>query len=319
MFTAESGTVASRAASGAVLNAIGAGIPELVGGSADLSGSNLTLRKGDQTFSATNRAARYIHYGVREHAMGAIMNGLSLHGGVVPYSGTFLVFSDYMRPAIRLAALMKARSIYVFTHDSIGLGEDGPTHQPIEHLSALRSIPNLLVLRPGDATEVAECWRVAINHRTGPSAIVLSRQKLRFLNLSVATARAGVEHGAYVLSDSPTPARLVLLATGSEVGLAMDVQAALEKSGVAARVVSVPSQELFHATDAAYKASVLPAGVPRLAIEAGHPMSWWQLIAGQGDVVGLDHFGASAPFDRLYREFGLSVDAITARALALVA
>ncbi|MES3035131.1 MAG: transketolase [Gemmatimonadota bacterium] len=317
-FTAETGTVASRAASGAVLNAIGASIPELVGGSADLSGSNLTLRKGDQTFSATNRAARYIHYGVREHAMGAVMNGLSLHGGVVPYSGTFLVFSDYMRPAIRLAALMRVRSIYVFTHDSIGLGEDGPTHQPIEHLSALRSIPNLLVLRPGDATEVAECWRVAINHRTGPSAIVLSRQKLRFLNVPAATARAGVEQGAYVLSDSPTPATLVLLATGSEVGLAMDVQAALAKDGVAARVVSVPSQELFHATDAAYKASVLPAGVPRLAIEAGHPMSWWQLIAGQGDVVGLDHFGASAPFDRLYREFGLSVDAITARAKALV-
>ena len=318
VFTAETGTVASRAASGAVLNALGASIPELVGGSADLSGSNLTLRKGDQTFSATNRAARYIHYGVREHAMGAIMNGLSLHGGVVPYSGTFLVFSDYMRPAIRLAALMQVRSIYVFTHDSIGLGEDGPTHQPIEHLSALRSIPNLLVLRPGDATEVAECWRVAINHRTGPSAIVLSRQKLRFLNLPATEARTGVERGAYVLSDSPTAAKLVLLATGSEVGLAMDVQASLAKSGVPARVVSVPSQELFRATDDAYKASVLPAGVPRLAIEAGHPMSWWQLIAGHGDVVGLDHFGASAPFDRLYREFGLSVESITARALALV-
>ncbi len=318
-FTAETGTVASRAASGAVLNAIGAGIPELLGGSADLSGSNLTLRKGDQPFSATNRAGRYVYYGVREHAMGAIMNGLSLHGGVIPYSGTFLVFSDYMRPAIRLAALMKTQAIYVFTHDSIGLGEDGPTHQPIEHLSALRSIPNLLVLRPADAGEVAECWRVAINHRTGPSAIVLSRQKLGFLNAAPATVRAGVEHGGYVLADSGTPAKIVLLATGSEIGLALKVRDALEARGIAARVVSVPSMELFMASDASYQASVLPAGVPRLAIEAGHPMSWWQLIAGHGDVVGIDHFGASAPFDRLYHEFGLSVAAITDRAVKLVA
>ncbi len=318
VFTAENGAVASRAASGAVLNAIGTGIPELIGGSADLTGSNLTIRKGDQTYSATNRDARYIYYGVREHAMGAVMNGLALHGGVVPYAGTFLVFSDYMRPAIRLAALMHVRSIYVFTHDSIGLGEDGPTHQPIEQLSALRAIPNLLVLRPGDATEVAECWRVAINHRTGPSAIALSRQKLRFLNIPADVARTGVSKGAYVLSDSPTPAQIVLMATGSEVGLAMDVQAALATNGVAARVVSVPSQELFHAAGAEYQVSVLPAGVPRLAIEAGHPMSWWQLVAGHGDVVGLDHFGASAPADRLYREFGLSVEAILPRAMKLV-
>jgi transketolase len=317
-FTAENGSVASRAASGAVLNAIGTGIPELLGGSADLSGSNLTLRKGDQTFSAGNRGARYIHYGVREHAMGAVMNGLALHGGVVPYAGTFLVFSDYMRPAIRLAALMHVRAIYVFTHDSIGLGEDGPTHQPIEHLSALRAIPNLLVLRPADATEVAECWRVAIDHRTGPSAIVLSRQKLPFLHIPAATARDGVACGAYVLAESDGPAKLVLLATGSEVGLAMKVRDALAQRGVPARVVSVPSMERFAQADATYRSSVLPEGIPRLAIEAGHPMSWWQLIAGNGDVVGLDHFGASAPFDRLYTEFGLSVDAITTRALALV-
>jgi transketolase len=318
VFTAENGALASRAASGQVLNAIGASIPELIGGSADLTGSNLTLRKGDQPYSATTHDARYIYYGVREHAMGAIMNGLALHAGVVPYAGTFLVFSDYMRPAIRLAALMHVRSIYVFTHDSIGLGEDGPTHQPIEHLGALRTIPNLLVLRPADATEVAECWRVAINHRTGPSAIVLSRQKLRFLNIPAEMARVGVSKGAYVLSDSPTPAKIVLMATGSEVGLAMDVQAALAKGGVPARVVSVPSMELFMAAGAEYRSGVLPAGVPRLAIEAGHPMSWWQLVAGNGDVVGLDHFGASAPFDRLYREFGLSVDAIMARAMSLV-
>jgi len=317
VFTAENGSVASRAASGAVLNAIGRAIPELVGGSADLSGSNLTLRKGDQTFSATNRGGCYIHYGVREHAMGAIMNGLALHAGIVPYSGTFLVFSDYMRPAIRLAALMQVRSIYVFTHDSIGLGEDGPTHQPIEQLSALRAIPNLLVLRPADAAEVVECWRIALNHRTGPSAIALSRQKLPFLNIPAETVKAGVAHGAYVLADSPDAA-IALLATGSEVHLAMQVRASLAESGIAARVVSVPSMELFHATDDAYKASVLPAGMKRLAIEAAHPMSWWQLIAGQGDVVGIDRFGASAPFDRVYREFGLSVEAITARAKALV-
>ena len=317
-FTAENGNVASRASSATVLNAIGTTIPELIGGSADLTGSNLTLRKGDQTYSATNRGARYIHYGVREHAMGAVMNGLALHGGIVPYSGTFLVFSDYMRPAIRLAALMKVRSIYVFTHDSIGLGEDGPTHQPIEQLSALRAIPNLLVLRPADATEVAECWRVAINHRTGPSAIVLSRQKLPFLSIPAATARQGAEHGAYVLADSATAPKLVLMATGSEVGLAMKVRDALGTAGIAARVVSVPSMELFHLTDDAYRAQVLPPGVPRLAIEAAHPMSWWQLIAGQGDVVGLDHFGASAPAEILYREFGLSVDAIVAKAVKLV-
>jgi transketolase len=317
-FTAENGSVASRAASGAVLNAIGTGVPELIGGSADLSGSNLTLRKGDQTFSATSRGARYIHYGVREHAMGAVMNGLALHGGVVPYAGTFLVFSDYMRPAIRLAALMHVRAIYVFTHDSIGLGEDGPTHQPIEQLSALRAIPNLLVLRPADASEVAECWCVAINHRTGPSAIVLSRQKLPFLNIPAAAVKAGVAHGAYVLADSATPARIVLLATGSEVGLALKVRDALDARGVSSRVVSVPSMELFRQTDEAYRTSVLPRGIPRLAIEAGHPMSWWELIAGNGDVVALDHFGASAPFDRLYAEFGLHVDAITARAIKLV-
>ena len=318
VFTAENGSVASRAASGVVLNAIGAGIPELLGGSADLSGSNLTLRKGDQAFTDTNRGGRYVYYGVREHAMGAIMNGISLHGGVIPYSGTFLVFSDYMRPAIRLAALMHVRSIYVFTHDSIGLGEDGPTHQPIEQLSALRAIPNLLVLRPADASEVAECWRVAIAHRTGPSAIALSRQKLPFLNIPADTVRAGVAHGAYVLADSPTPAKIVLMATGSEVGLALKVRDALAGAGVAARVVSVPSMELFRAAGAEYRASVLPAGVPRLAIEAAHPMSWWEFVAGNGDVAGLDHFGASAPFDRLYAEFGLGVDALTARAIKLI-
>jgi transketolase len=318
-FTAENGAVASRAASGVVLNAIGTGIPELVGGSADLSGSNLTLRKGDQPLTAAHRAGRYVYYGVREHAMGAIMNGMALHGGVIPYAGTFLVFSDYMRPAIRLAALMKTRAIYVFTHDSIGLGEDGPTHQPIEHLAALRAIPNLQVLRPADANEVAECWRVAINHRTGPSAIVLSRQKLAFLHTPAAIVRAGVDRGAYVVAETSAAAKIVLLATGSEVGLALKARESLEAAGVPARVVSVPSMERFRASDAAYRAQVLPAHVPRLAIEAAHPMSWWQLIAGHGDVVGLDHFGASAPFDRLYREFGLSVDAIVARATALVA
>jgi transketolase len=314
-FTSDTGAVASRAASGTVLNAIGGAIPELIGGSADLSGSNLPLRKGDQTFMSTP-AARYIHYGVREHAMGAVMNGLALHGGVIPYAGTFLVFSDYMRPAIRLAALMGVRCIYVFTHDSIGLGEDGPTHQPIEHLAALRVIPNLLVFRPADATEVAECWRAALAHRTGPSAIVLSRQKLGFLGTAPTAVQAGVARGAYIVADSAAP-QVVLLATGSEVGLALKVRDALATDAVAARVVSVPSLERFMSGDALYRAELLPPTVPRLAIEAAHPQSWWQLIAGHGDVVGLDHFGASAPFDRLYREFGLSVDAIVRRARAL--
>ena len=317
-FTPENGAVASRAASGAVLGAIVGTLPELMGGSADLTGSNLTKTKADQPFTAATPAGRYLHYGVREHAMGAIMNGLSLHGGIIPFGGTFLVFSDYMRPAIRLAALMQCRAIYVLTHDSIGLGEDGPTHQPIEHLAALRVIPGCRVLRPADAREVAECWRLAIEYEKGPSVLALSRQKLAFLDVDPARVRAGVARGGYAIADVADP-RVVLLATGSEVAIARQAAALLAGEGIAARVVSVPCLELFEAQDAGYRASLLPRGVPRVAIEAGHPASWWKLVGETGDVLGLNHFGASAPFDRLYREFGLTAERLAARARELVA
>ncbi|MFO0074072.1 MAG: transketolase, partial [Gemmatimonas sp.] len=245
VFDAKSGAVASRAASGAVINAIAGVVPELLGGSADLTGSNLTNVKGAQPFSAAQRDGRNFHFGIREHAMGAIMNGMGLHGGVIPYGGTFLVFSDYMRPAIRLAALMGVQAIYVFTHDSIGLGEDGPTHQPIEHLAALRCIPNLLVLRPADADEVSEAWRTALHHRSGPSAIVLTRQKLADFG-EPARARDGVKQGAYVVADAAGHVpHVVLLASGSEVEVALKAREQLSGHGVHARVVSCTSLERF--------------------------------------------------------------------------
>ena len=313
-FDAKSGNIASRAASGAVINAIAPHIPELVGGSADLTGSNLTNVKGASYFAPSIPAGRNFHFGIREHAMGAIMNGMGLHGGIIPYGGTFLVFSDYMRPAIRLAALMGTHAIYVFTHDSIGLGEDGPTHQPVEHLTALRCIPNLVVLRPADADEVAEAWRVALHHKTGPVAIVLTRQKLSYLN-EHARIRAGVPRGAYVLADSisGTP-DVVLMATGSEVEIALAARAELAVQGVAARVVSCPSLELFALQSQEYRDLVLPPTVRRVAIEAAHPMSWYRWVGSTGAVVGIETFGASAPYQTLYREYG-----ITAEHLAQVA
>ncbi len=307
-FDEKSGAVASRAASGTVINAIAPHIPELVGGSADLTGSNLTNVKGASYFAPAVQNGRNFHFGIREHAMGAIMNGMGLHGGIVPYGGTFLVFSDYMRPAIRLAALMGVHAIYVFTHDSIGLGEDGPTHQPVEHLTALRCIPNLVVLRPADADEVAESWRTALAHRSGPVAIVLTRQKLSYFN-ERARVRAGVPRGAYVLNESAgdTP-DVVLMATGSEVEIACAARAQLAVQGIAARVVSCPSLELFAQQDAAYRDQVLPPNVPRVAIEAAHPMSWYRWVGARGAVVGIETFGASAPFQRLYQEYGITCE-----------
>ena len=317
VFDAKSGNVASRAASGVVINAIALAAPELVGGSADLTGSNLTNVKGATYYAPTAAAGRNFHFGIREHAMGAIMNGMGLHGGIIPYGGTFLVFSDYMRPAIRLAALMGVQAIYVFTHDSIGLGEDGPTHQPIEHLTALRCIPNLLVLRPADADEVSEAWRVAIAHRTGPSAIVLTRQKLSYYNES-ARARAGVPRGAYVVADTNGVPNVVLLASGSEVEIALAAREKLAANGVNARVVSCPSLELFARQDASYRASVLPAGVPRVAVEAAHPMSWYQWVGDTGAIVGISTFGASAPAPTLYEKYGISADNVTATVTELL-
>ena len=317
-FDAKSGNVASRAASGVVINAIANVVPELFGGSADLTGSNLTNVKGAQPFSAAQRDGRNIHFGIREHAMGAIMNGLGLHGGVIPYGGTFLVFSDYMRPAIRLAGLMGVQAIYVFTHDSIGLGEDGPTHQPIEHLAALRCIPNLLVLRPADADEVSEAWRVALHHKRGPSAIVLTRQKLAYFG-EAERAKSGVKQGAYIVADAAGQVpNVVLLASGSEVEIALKAREQLSGHGIHARVVSCPSLELFAQQPVEYRNHVLPAGVPRVAVEAAHPMSWYRWVGDTGTIVGIDTFGASAPAPVLFEKYGITAEKVAAAAKSVV-
>jgi transketolase len=308
VFDEKTGSVATRAASGVTLNALAGAIPELIGGSADLAGSNLTTIKGVPAFQPSQRGGRNFFFGIREHGMGAIMNGMALHGGIIPYGGTFLVFADYMRPAIRLAALMRQQAIYVFTHDSIGLGEDGPTHQPIEHLSSLRAIPNLLVLRPADANETAEAWRVALKHRTGPVALCLTRQKVRFIDRATHGAASGVAKGAYVLKDAAngTTPKVVIIATGSEVEIALDAQAELDAAGMPARVVSMPSMEIFAAQSHDYRESVLPRGVRRIAVEAAHPMSWYRWVGDDGAVVGIETFGASAPYQRIYKEYGIT-------------
>jgi transketolase len=320
-FTKENGSVASRAAFGVVLNATADVLPELLGGSADLTPSNNTSVKTWKNFSPEDYAARYMHFGIREHGMGSIMNGMALHGGILPYGGTFLIFSDYMRPAIRLAAIMKQHVIYVYTHDSIGLGEDGPTHQPIEQLSTLRAIPNMTVMRPADATETAVAWRVAVNFTGGPIALVLTRQKLGFIDREVYGSADGVEKGGYVLADPPagTKARVVLMSSGSEVGLVIKAHQQLAEQGVPARVVSMPSMDLFARQDAKYQESVLPDGIPRIAIEAGHPMSWYRWVGTTGEIFGLSRFGASAPFERIYQELGLTVDRVVDAAKRLAA
>lgn len=308
VFTAKDGNVASRAASGLVINAIAPNVPELIGGSADLAGSTNTIIRNAPSFSAENYSGRNFHFGVREHGMGSVMNGMSLHGGIIPYGATFLIFSDYMRPAIRLAAFMERHVIYVFTHDSIGLGEDGPTHQPIEQLSALRAIPNLVVIRPADASETAEAWRFAITRRNGPVALVLTRQKLAFIDRDEFAPAAGVRRGAYVISESDGPPQVVFLSSGSEVGLILKAQEKLAAEGVRARAVSMPSHEIFADQDREYRDSVLPPGIPRVAIEAAHPMSWHRWVGPDDVILGLNRFGASAPFETLYEKLGLGVD-----------
>jgi transketolase len=318
-FTPENGNVASRAASGIVLNAIAAKIPELFGGSADLTGSNNTALAGVRDFAPVDFAGRYVHFGIREHAMGAMLNGMAVHHGLIPFGGTFLVFSDYMRPSLRLAALMRVPVIYVYTHDSIGLGEDGPTHQPIEQLTALRCIPNMTVIRPGDANEVAEAWRVAIQHTDGPVAFVFSRQKLAYVDRTRYASASGVARGAYVLGDAPGgPPRVVLLASGSELSMILEAQNRLAAAGVRARVVSVPSLEIFARQPADYQATVLPPNVPRVAVEAAHPMSWYKWVGSNGVVIGLERFGASAPFQRVYQELGLTVEHVVEAATELI-
>ena len=297
---------ATRAASGKVLNAIAATLPELIGGSADLTASNNTEIKG-------GGAGRNFHYGVREHAMGAVLNGITLHRGFIPFGGTFLIFSDYMRPSIRLAALTRLKPIYVFTHDSIGLGEDGPTHQPIEQLAALRAIPNMTVIRPSDATEVVEAWRAAITHRNGPVALVLTRQKVAALDRTKYAAATGLHHGGYVLADSSDP-DIVFMATGSEVELILGAYEQLKADGRRPRAVSMPCLEYFARQSEEYRKSVLPPGVPRIAVEAAAPQSWYRWVGENGVIMGIERFGASAPYQRIYKEFGLSVDGVVAEA-----
>ena len=297
---------ATRAASGKVLNAIAAKLPELLGGSADLTGSNNTEIKG-------GGPGRNFHYGVREHAMGAVLNGITLHRGFIPFGGTFLIFSDYMRPSIRLAALTHLKPIYVFTHDSIGLGEDGPTHQPIEQLAALRAIPNMTVIRPSDATEVVEAWRAAITHRNGPVALVLTRQKVAVVDRTKYAAATGLHQGGYILADSPNP-DVVLLATGSEVELILGAYEQLKAEGRRPRAVSMPCLEYFAKQPEAYRESVLPPGVRRIAVEAAAPQSWYRWVGENGVIVGIERFGASAPYQRIYQELGLTVERIVAEA-----
>jgi transketolase len=302
--------IATRVASESALEALTAAVPEMVGGSADLTGSNNTRAKGMAAFTAANPAGRFIHYGVREHAMAAAMNGMALHGGIIPYSGTFLVFSDYARPAIRLAALMGRRVIHVFTHDSIGLGEDGPTHQPVEHLAALRAIPNLLVFRPCDAVETVECWQLALQARTSPSALALTRQNLPQLRTGFA-AENRCAAGAYELLPADAGAAQVsLFASGSEVAIAVEARKLLAARGVAARVVSVPCFELFLGAPVAQQRAVVGTAPVRIGIEAAIRQGWDAVIGSDGLFVGMSGFGASGPYKDLYRHFGITPERV---------
>ena len=311
-------TMATRKASLVALNAFTPMLPEMVGGSADLTGSNLTKHSGSTVVSGDDASGNYIYFGVREFGMSAICNGMAVHGGVIPYSGTFLVFSDYARNALRLAALMKIRNIFVYTHDSIGLGEDGPTHQPVEHLASLRLMPNMRVWRPCDTTETAVAWRDAIERRDGPTSLVLTRQGLSHQARND-TQIANIARGGYVLKDTDSLPDIVLIATGSEVSLAMDAATRLEADGNNVRVVSLPCTDVFDAQDAAYRDEVLPVNVTaRVVIEAGVTETWWRYAGPGGRVIGLDRFGESAPAGELFEHFGFSVDNVVAVAKELL-
>ena len=315
----DAASMATRAASGKVLNSLASVIPNLAGGSGDLAPSNNTYLSGYADFARDAWEGRNLRFGVREHAMGGIVNGLAVHGGIIPYGGTFLAFSDWMRGAIRLGAIMGCHSIYVFTHDSIGLGEDGPTHQPIEQLMALRAIPNLTVLRPADANETAAAWKIALERRNGPTLLALTRQGVPVIG-EQERVREGVPRGAYVLDDAPGGAPdIILIATGSEVSLAREAAGALAGQGIAARVVSMPSWELFAGQPQSYRDEVLPPDVSaRLAIEAGTTLGWERYVGACGEVVGIDRFGASAPGKIMMERYGFTAEAITERAAALV-
>ncbi len=320
VFEADAKGMATRKSSGLVINEIAKHIHNLVGGSADLTGSNNTYLDGVEVFTQTNRSGRNLYYGVREHAMAAAMNGMALHGGVIPFGGTFLVFSDYNKPSIRIAALSKIPSIFVFTHDSIGLGEDGPTHQPVEHLAALRATPNVNVFRPADANETAYCWKAAIESADSPSLLVLTRQGLPTLDRSVFGDANGTENGAYILKkESEESIDLIMIATGSEVHIALETATMLEEKGYSIRVVSMPCVELFEKTSGDYRESVLPKSVKnRISIEAGATYGWHKWVGSEGLTIGIDQFGVSAPYQQAYEYFGITPEKIASKALELL-
>ncbi len=320
-FEADDKGMATRSSSGQALNAIASILPELIGGSADLTPSNKTDIKGEEAFSRANRAGRYIHFGVREHAMGGLLNGMALYGGLIPYGGTFLIFSDYMKPSIRLAALMGQRVIYIFTHDSVGLGEDGPTHQPIEQLAALRAIPNLTVIRPGDANETAYAWLASVQRTTGPTALALSRQEIPTLDRTKFAPAQGTLRGAYVLADLGSgPPEVIFMASGTELSIIVEAGAKLEAEGRTVRLVSFPSWELFMEQSEQYRQEVLPPDLrARVALEAASPMGWERWVGDGGKIIGIDHYGASAPYKEIYQNFGLTAEHVAEEAERLLA
>lgn len=316
IFTAENGNIATREASGKVLTAITPHLPTMVGGSADLTPSNNTYVKGMENFQSSSYGGKYIRYGVREHAMGSLMNGIALTNGMIPYGGTFMIFSEYMRPPIRLAALMGIRPIYVFTHDSIGLGEDGPTHQPIEQLASLRSIPNITVIRPADANETTQAWKIAIEHKTGPVVLALTRQKLPFIDRTKFASAELTAKGAYILAENSSSPEIILIGTGSELQFAFGAYELLIKENIKARVVSMPSWELFERQSKEYKESVFPSSVKkRLAVEAGVELGWHKYAS---ETITINTFGQSAPYEALYKHFGFTTENVFSKAKAML-
>ena len=313
------GKLSTRVAGGKVLNSIAASLPGLIGGAADLSPSTETHLKDYSSFTADDPGGRNFHFGIREHAMGAMLNGMALTKGIIPFGSTFFIFSEYMRPPIRLAAIMKIRPIYVYTHDSIGLGEDGTTHQPVEQLISMRSIPNITVIRPADANETALAWKAALTHTNGPVAIVLTRQNIAIIEPGKYKSTGDLTRGAYILSEPDRAPELILIATGSEVELILQAQQKLNENGIAARVVSMPSWELFEKQDDNYKQRVFPKGIKkRLAVEAGSPLGWHKYVTDEGDVLGITRFGESAPGPEVFKEFGFTVDNVVNKAKALL-
>jgi len=320
VFPADAKGMATRVASGKVINALAARIPELIGGSADLAPSTKTWIDGSPAFEPETPGGRNFHFGVREHAMGAVVNGMAVHGGVIPFGATFLTFADYMREPIRLSAHSHYPSIWVFTHDSIGVGEDGPTHQPVEHLASLRAIPEMTVIRPADANETAVAWKVAVERRHGPTLLALTRQNVPTLDRSLFAPADGLKCGAYVLADlGDGDPELILMASGSEVSLIVEAGFQLAAESVSVRLVSFPSWELFAAQDQAYREGVFPTTTKaKLAVEAGVSMGWERWVGERGVILGIDRFGASAPYEVVYREYGLTIGNIVTRSLQLL-